>query len=262
MSKTAVITGATSGMGAAYAKRLAADGHDLILTGRRQEIIEKLADELKKKRDVNVNVIIAELSDDNDIQKVIDAIEATEDIEFLINNAGYSGYKKHFIDAETSDYEKMIKVHQIVPMRLISAVLPQMIRREKGVIINVSSTAAFTPMPEVGVYGATKSFLRFFSEVLYQEVRDKGIVVQALCPGYTDTNFGKDYMTEEEFNKMLSNFKYMTMSPEAVVEYSMRHLKKSKVNCIPGAKNKVMVSFFSSLPRSLYYKLTAKMLEM
>ena len=91
MSRTAVITGATTGIGAAYARRLAVDGYDLIITGRRQDIIQKLAENLVNQHNVKVDVIIAELSDDNDVQKVIDAIKAAENIEILINNAGYSG---------------------------------------------------------------------------------------------------------------------------------------------------------------------------
>ena len=97
MTKTAVITGATSGIGAAYAKRLAADGYDLILTGRRQEIIQKLAAELTDKHKIKVKVLIVELSDDNDIQKVIDTITSTDDVEVLINSAGFSPDEKHFM---------------------------------------------------------------------------------------------------------------------------------------------------------------------
>ena len=126
MGKTAVITGARQ-IGAAYAKRLATDGFDLIITGRRREIIQKLADNLVAQHRVRVSVIIAELSDDNDFQKVVDAIRATEDIEMLINNAGYSGYPGHFVETDMAEHEKMVKVHQIVPMRLISLVGPQMI---------------------------------------------------------------------------------------------------------------------------------------
>ena len=159
MSKTAVITGATTGIGAAYAKRLATDGFDLIITGRRREIIQKLADDLVPQHGVKVNTIIAELSDDNDFQKVVDAIRATEDIEMLINNAGYSGYARHFVETDTAEHEKMVKVHQIVPMRLISIVAPAMIKRGYGAIINVCSMSAFLPLPSVSVYAGTKAFL-------------------------------------------------------------------------------------------------------
>jgi short-subunit dehydrogenase len=262
MSKTAVITGATSGIGAAYAKRLAAEGYDLILTGRRQEIIQNLADDLTGQYDVNVNVIIAELSDDDDIQKLIDAIKTSENIEILINNAGHSGYFKEFLEVDPSHYEQMIKVHQTVPIRLISIVAPKMVKRRKGTIINVASVAAFNPAPKFNVYASTKSFLKSFSEGLHQELKDKGIKVQALCPGLTETNFAKDYLTEEEFGKIIGSMKKITMSPEAVVDCSLKHLKKKKVVCIPGTINKAMASFLAMIPRGLYYKISAKMFEM
>ena len=262
MSKTAVITGATSGIGAEYARRLAADGYDLIITGRRKEIIEQLADDLREKHNTKVNVIIAELSDDNDIQKVVDAINAAEDIEILINNAGFSGYMKDFVDVETDHYEKMIKVHQVVPIRLVSVAAPKMIKQGRGTIINTSSIAAFIVMPQVHVYGSTKGFVKMFSEGLYQELRDKGIKVQALCPGFTDTNFAKDYLTEDEYEKFSKGVKSMMGSPENVVNCSLKQLKTNKVVCIPGTINKVMTFIFPKLPRGIYYRLAAKMSEM
>ncbi len=262
MSKTAVITGATTGIGAEYARRLAADGYDLIITGRRKDIIQKLADNLVNQHNLKVDVIIAEFSDDDDVQKVIDAIKAVENVEILINNAGYSGYMKDFLEVDLKHYEQMIKVHQIVPMRLISVVAPQMIKRGEGTIINVASNGAFFPLPTVFAYGATKAFLKFFSEGLYQELRDKGIKVQALCPGVTDTDFSKAYFTEEEYGKFISKLKNITMSPEAVVDYSLKALKKKKVICIPGLMNKVMAKILPSLPRNMYYKIAAKMVEM
>jgi short-subunit dehydrogenase len=262
MSKTAVITGATSGMGAEYARRLAAEHYDLIITGRRKEQIEKLAEDLRKQYGVGVNVVIAELSEDSDIKKLTDAVEATENIEILINNAGHSGYMKYFVDVESDHYERMIKVHQIVPMRLIKLVAPGMIKRGKGAIVNVSSIGAFSAMPEVHVYQATKAFLKMFSEGLYQELREKGIKVQALCPGFTDTNFAKDYLAEDEYLKYTNKIKMMMAKPEKVVDYSLKRLKGNKVVCIPGLLNKFMVTIFSLLPRGMYYSMAKKMTKL
>jgi short-subunit dehydrogenase len=259
MSKTAVITGATTGIGAAYAKRLATDGFDLIITGRRREIIQKLADDLVAQHGVKVNVIIAELSDDNDFQKVVDAIRATEDIEMLINNAGYSGYPRHFVETDITEHEKMIKVHQIVPMRLISIVVPAMINRRNGAIINVCSMAAFLPLPSISVYAGTKAFLKCYSECIYQEFTDKGIRVQALCPGFTNTDFAKDYYSKEMYEQTVSKARRMTMSPEKVVDYSLKSLTKDKLICIPGISNKAMVKLFPSLPMGIYRGLATRM---
>ncbi len=261
MSKTAVITGATSGMGAAFAKRLAGDGYDLIITGRRKEIIDKVVEDIIKEYKVNVNVIIAELSNDADIQKVIDAIKAADNIEVLINNAGYSGYFKYFVDVEPEHYVNMIKVHQIVPIRLINILAPDMIKQGKGTIINVSSIGAFMSTPQGHVYQSTKAFVKHFSEGLYQELRDKGIKVQALCPGFTDTNFAKDYVSEKEYKSMVNSVKMIMGTPEKVVDCSLKHLRKNKVVCIPGFVNKCMATIFPLLPRRIYYALAKKMDE-
>ena len=101
-----------------------------------------------------------------------------------------------------------------------------------------------------------------FSEGLYQELKDKGIKIQALCPGFTNTNFAKDYMTEEEYGKLANSVKSMMMSPEAVVDYSLKKLKKNKVVCIPGIINKFICFLFPKLPRGIYYSLAAKMAEL
>jgi len=259
MSKTAVITGATTGIGAAYAKRLATEGFDLIVTGRRREIIQKLADDLIAQHGVKVNVIIAELSDDNDFKKVVDAIRATEDIEMLINNAGYSGYTQHFVETDMAEHEKMVKVHQIVPMRLISIVAPAMIKHGSGAIINVCSLIAFLPLPSWSVYAGTKAFLKCYSECIYQEFRDKGIRVQALCPGFTRTDFAKNYYSKERYEQTESKVKRMIMSPEKVVDYSLKSLKKDKFICIPGISNKAMCKLFLSLPMGIYCGLVKRM---
>ncbi|UCC16669.1 MAG: SDR family oxidoreductase [Dehalococcoidales bacterium] len=257
MSKTAVITGATSGIGAAYAKRLAADSYDLILTGRRQDIIQKLADDLTEKHGIKVKVIIAELSDDNDIQKVVDAINSTDNVEVLINNAGFSPDEEHFMGMEFRDVERMIKVHQTVPVRLGYAVVPKMEQRSRGIIINVSSMGAFLPSPNIIIYGATKAFLKIFSESLYMDLRRKGIKVQVLCPRLTRTDFHRE-LTQEKY-KMISS-KYHWMTADEVVDYSLRCLEKNKGPiCIPGVRAKLYSAIVPALPKSIYYKIAEKM---
>ncbi|UCH42478.1 MAG: SDR family oxidoreductase [Dehalococcoidales bacterium] len=251
-----MITGATSGIGAAYAKRLAADGYDLILTGRRQEIIQKLADELADKHKIKVKVLIVELSDDNDIQKLIDTVTSTDDMEVLINNAGFDPDEKHFMGMEFRDVERMIKVHQIVPVRLAYAVVPKMEKRRKGTIINVSSAGAFLPSPNIVIYGATKSFLKMFSESLYMDLREKGIKVQVLCPGLTRTDFHRG-LPEERYQKISSDFHWMTA--DQVVDYSLKCLKKNNQPiCIPGMRNRLYSALIPVLPKAIYYRIALK----
>jgi len=262
MSKTAVITGATSGIGAAYARRLAAEGYDLIITGRRESIIRKLADELTKQHNIKATVIIAELSEEVDIRRVIEVVKNAENIEILINNAGYGGTFKPVTRLTSADYEKMINVHQLVPLRLISKVVPGMIERKKGVIINVSSLGVYAPTPAGGIYQGTKSFLKLYSESLFMELKDKGIKVQALCPGYVDTDFFRDSEDEESKTSILSGFRTrLTMSPEAVVDYSLKCLEKDRVICIPGVVYRLLWRLVSIIPGSLYYRLTSRFIR-
>jgi short-subunit dehydrogenase len=259
MSKTAVITGATSGIGAAYARRLAKDGYDLIITGRKKETIQKLADDISKQYKIKVDVIIAELSNDNDFQKLANTVKANNAIEILINNAGYSGYARHFEEVDITEHEKMVKVHQIVPLRLISFILPGMIKRGKGNIINVCSVAAILSTPSNTVYSGTKAFLKSYSQGLYQEVRDKGIRVQALCPGFTNTNFAKDYYAKELYDNVMKSTEKTIMAPEKVVDYSLKCLKKDQFVCIPGLRNRMMAMFLPPIPMGMYTNMAKKM---
>ena len=255
MGKTAVITGATSGIGAAYARRLAKDGYDLVITGRRKEIIQKLAGDLAKQYGIKVDVIIAELAEDADVQKVIDAIKSNPDVEMLINNAGYySGRMECLTDTDLTECEKMIKILTIVPLRLAYTVIPAMSSRGKGAIINVSSLAGILPMRKQTIYSASKAFVKFFSEGLYMELGSKGIKVQALCPGVIATDFYRNRPQKEQNTKSPK-----MMSPEEVVDCSLKCLEKNRAICVPGGMYKAMNTIFGILPRSAWYKYIAKM---
>jgi hypothetical protein len=256
MGKTALITGATSGIGAAYAKKLASQGYDLILTGRRREVIQKLADKLAKQFNVNIKVILAELSNDSDIRKVVNAINNAENLEMLINNAGYNGPLIPFAERDLSEQEKMVKVLTTSPMRLTYAVLPEMIKKGQGTIINVSSIAAYLPSKKWAVYAASKAFLKSFTEALYLEVKNQGVKVQVVCPGNTDTDFFRDFSTDGK-STWLNVFK-VVMSPEEVVDHSLKDLEKNIVVCIPGEYYKGVLKLFSVLPPPDMYEKAEK----
>ena len=256
MSKTAVITGATSGIGAAFARRLAQDGYELIITGRKKEVINKMADDISATNKVKVTVVIADFANDNDLQRVLDAVKGRDDIEFLINNAGYSGYDRHFEDLDIAEHVNLVKVHDIAPMRMISLVLPGMIKRHKGTIINVSSIGAFIPAMGGGVYNGAKAFLKMYSQSLHLELRDKGVKVQALCPGRTLTNFGKEYYSKRLMDTMS---KFKGMSADEVVDISLRAAEKNKWVCIPGMSYRMMASVFPRLPAGTYYSVMKRM---
>jgi len=150
----------------------------------------------------------------------------------------------------------MIKVHQIVPVRLAYAVAPKMEKQRKGTIINVSSSGAFFPSPNIIIYGATKAFLKMFSESLYMDLRGKGIKVQVLCPGLTRTDFHRE-LSEKRY-KMISS-KYHSMTADEVVDYSLKCLKKNKGPiCIPGLRRRLYIALVLALPKSIYYRIAER----
>ncbi len=198
----ALITGASSGIGAAFARRLAADGYGLILHGRRKELLDALAAELAQKHGTRCEVLIADLSEDAGIEAVAKrAASAAPDI--LINNAGIGAGGK-FVDPDLAPKLAMLRVHIDATVRITHAALPAMRQRGSGAIINVASVAGLAPSGGSVLYGASKSFLVFFSESLALTLLGNGIRVQALCPGLTHTDFhsriGLDYSRIPEFH--------------------------------------------------------------
>jgi hypothetical protein len=253
MKRTAVITGATSGIGAAFAKKLASMGYDLLLTGRRKEIIKALAGELSRRYRVEVNVILAELSDPKDRKKVADAVKRLDGIEYLVNNAGF-GINSSFFESALADEEAMVAVHVLAPMELIRAAAPAMLKNRKGNIVTLSSVGGFTPLSGAATYCATKAFVTLFTESLHMEMKGKGIRFQSLCPGFTRTDFHARLNMEERAWQRLQRFYWM--QPDEVVEYSLKCLRKGRVVCVPGFPNKLLVKLAGIIPRSLYYRLS------
>lgn len=244
----ALVTGATSGIGAAFASRLAQKGFDLILHGRRQKELMDRAKNLERIYSTSVDIIIAELSRIDEIKTVEERIKSLDRLDMLINNAGYwePGF---FWEHSPDSLEAMIMVHNVAPVRFIRAALPHMLERDKGDIINVSSLGAYFNMVTLENYGATKAYLISFTESLYVALMGTGIRVQALAPGFTVTEFhsrlGADFTKEQR----------TWMQPEKVVDESLRALGKGLVVCIPGFKRRFIVKLASMLPRPVYYRI-------
>lgn len=253
-NKTAVITGATSGIGAAYASRFAKEGYDLVITGRRKEKIEAFADTIRKECGVNVEVVLVELSDDKGVNELLKKI-STRQIDILVNNAGF-GTKSLYQDSEFNIMEQMTKINVLVPMKLIHTVLPGMIKKGAGTIINISSESAFLTIPKNSVYSGgkafLKTFLKTFSEGLHLDLINTGVKVQVVCPGFTRTDFhGKMGINiPQKRSKGLIHW----YTPEEVVAASLKDLNKDKVVCIPGISTKMLIRFLSLLPRKSYYR--------
>ncbi|MEN9605858.1 MAG: hypothetical protein RJB29_732 [Actinomycetota bacterium] len=247
---TALITGATAGIGAAYAKLLAKEGFDLVLVARDLPRLKGVAKELSKLYKIKAETIKADLTKPAQLAKVEKRLaNNSKPIEVLINNAGF-GLKDSFLVSNLAKEQELLDVLVTAPMRLSHAVLPGMIKRNSGSIVNVSSVASFIAG---GTYSAAKSYLTVFSEYLHTELRDTNIKVSALCPGFTRTEFharGK--------MKMSGLPNYMWTTVDQVVAKSWRYVKAGKVICIPGWQYMLLSSIARIAPRPLVRKLGIK----
>jgi len=252
--KSAMVTGASSGIGEAYARLLASLGYDLIITARRKDRLESLAEEVKKEYSVHVTVLQGDLCSENDVSTIEEMVRNANDLSVLINNAGF-GTLGPFVDVDINKSLNMIDLHVTAPTRLVKAALPGMLARREGVIINVASAAPFLPVSGNVIYNGTKSYLIAFSECLQLEVKDAGIRVQALCPGFTRTGF---HSVDEYENVDFSTIPaFLWMPADKVAALSWQALGKKKVVFIPGFINRMTCTVFSGLFKYLASKRTA-----
>ncbi|MBI5576453.1 MAG: SDR family oxidoreductase [Deltaproteobacteria bacterium] len=229
--RTALVTGASSGIGAVYARRLAAEGYDLILVARRKDRLEKLAEELEANHGAAVEVLAADLTDDADLRKVEERIARAGELEFLVNNAGF-GTRGLFFQAPVEEPDRMHRLHVIAAVRLCHAALSGMVARGKGTLVNVSSVAAFGQSHGNAGYCATKAWMNSFTEGLRLDLDAAGspVKVQALCPGYTLTEFHDASGIGREHTPAA-----WWMSAEDVVDASLRGLSRGKLFVVPGS---------------------------
>jgi short-subunit dehydrogenase len=249
--KTAVVTGATSGIGAAYAKRLAERGYNLILHGRRREKLESMASELKVRYSIASEVITAELSDAGESMGVEERIRELDRVDMLVNNAGY-WTPGNFAERDPESIEAMIRAHVIAPVRFIRAALPGMLDRNRGDIINVSSIAAYYNNATMENYCATKAYLISFTESLHKALTGTGLRVQVVVPGYTRTEFHSRIGLDPE------EISTKWMPPEEVVEVSLQCLDRGCVVCVPKRRSRVIIGLMRSMWR-WYNRLTSNL---
>ncbi|WAT00968.1 SDR family NAD(P)-dependent oxidoreductase [Rouxiella chamberiensis] len=228
--KTALITGASSGIGLEFAHQLAARGVALILIARSREKLNALATELTQKHGVATTVIVQDLAQAQANAALVARLnELRLSPDILINNAGFATYG--FFEAQSVERQKEeVQINCLVPVELTHSLLPAMLTRGSGVIINVASTAAMQPDPYMAIYGASKAFLLSFSNALWAENRTRGIRVLALCPGATDTAFFEVVNAEEA-----SVGKRMT--PKSVVYQALHGVDKNRPSLITGCSN-------------------------
>jgi len=218
--KTAFVTGASSGIGLAFAKILAVKGANVILVARSGDKLRKLAADIKKESKVKADVVVADLSGPKAPSKVYGtAMKKGYKVDVLINNAGFGTHGEfHTLSADREHQEVMLNVAAVV--QLTHLFLPDMLKRKDGIIVSVASTGAFQPVPYNAVYGATKAFVLSFSEALWAEYRKQGVRILALCPGSTDTNFFNARGSESSFAKQRTTEGVMETALKAVQEGS------------------------------------------
>jgi short-subunit dehydrogenase len=239
--RTALVTGASSGIGEAFARELAARDFDLLLTARRADRLEVLAAELRAKHGARVDVVAGDLAKADGIRHVCKSCQG-RDIDLLVNNAGFGSHGL-FVDLDPARLGAEVALNVQAPMLLARELLPPMIARGHGGVINLASTAAFQPVAKLAVYGATKAFVLNFSEALWAECHGTGVRVLALCPGPTETAFFR--VADEAWAKTFSRLE----TPEEVVRLGLNALARDRPSVIVGWKNYLLAVSTRFAPR-------------
>ncbi len=240
MKPVALVTGASAGLGVEFARQLAARGQRLVLAARRRDRLETLAAELGNARAVGID-----LARPGAAEALMRDVEAAgEQVETLVNNAGF-GLRGRVAELDARRQRDMIDFNCGALTELCRAVAPAMIERGHGAILNVASTAAFQPGPNIAVYFATKAYVLSFSEALHEELKPHGVRVSCLCPGPTRTEFGQVAGFSED-----GAFDRRAMEAAAVVGAGLDGLERNRAIVIPGAINKVGAQATRFAPRS------------
>jgi hypothetical protein len=239
----ALVTGASAGLGREFALQLAREGHDLVLVARNADRLRALSTELRRLYGTHGEVLCADLTSDSDVSRVVSRIDQAP-IELLVNNAGF-GTRGSLARASRADQEAMLRVHVLASHRLAQAAVQGMVSRGRGAIINVSSVASWLSSPGNVNYASTKAWQRVFIESLSLELRGTGVYAQALCPGYTHTEFHQRGGMDK---RRIPGWWWM--SAERVVADSLRAVRRRRpVVVVPGAGYKAAVLLLRFLPR-------------
>lgn len=242
----ALVTGGTAGIGAAFAAQLAREGWDLVLVARTGDRLTTTATDLAQRYGIEVETIPADLSTDDGLGRVAARlVEAAPSVDLLVNNAGF-GLPTDFLDSDIAEEERMLAVNVRAVMRLTHAVLPVMVRRGSGGIINVSSVAGSVPTATGATYAASKAWVTAFTESLSMMVAGKGVQLTALCPGFTRTQFGDRVGVSRGGIP-----ERMWLDPGDVVETGLRDHRRGAVISVPGVQYKVSVVAARLIPRPI-----------
>lgn len=257
MKKTALITGASNGIGLELAKIHASKGGNLVLVARNKSRLDELKAELEKQYNVSVYTIGKDLSSTNAAQEVYDETSKENiQIDYLINNAGFGGFGK-FDETDWNNELQMINLNITTLTLFTKLYLKDMVKRKSGKIMNVASTAAFQAGPTMAIYCATKAYVLSFTEAVNNEMNDKGITLTALCPGATETGFQAAGGLDE--SKLFKGKKLPTAIE--VAKYGYSSMMKGKSVAIHGLMNYIMANSIRFIPRALVTKVSRSMLD-
>ncbi|MDR0767293.1 MAG: SDR family oxidoreductase [Methanosarcinales archaeon] len=255
MKKTALITGASSGIGYEYSKIFASHGYDLVLVARNEEKLKAVKAELEGQHDISAFVIAKDLSQKDAAQEIFEQTEHEGiEVNVLVNDAGFGDYGR-YADADWKKQYDMVQVNVLALMQLTKLFLPQMLQRKEGKILNMASIAAFSTGPYMSVYYASKSFVLSFSDSLATELKGSGVTVTAVCPGPTDTGFEK--VAGSGTRKLFDTTKRAT--PDKVALFAYRAMMRGTIIAIPGLKYKVTAVGQRFLPKSIVRAIALKL---
>jgi short-subunit dehydrogenase len=250
---TTLVTGASGGIGLAFAELLAARGSDLVLVARSRDRLEDVAADLRAGHGRSVEVLVADLTDTAQLRSVEDRLaDSARPVDLLVNNAGF-GSRGAFASLPIDNEEQEILLNLLAPVRLTRAALPSMIRQGHGGVVNVSSLAGLQPLPFWATYSATKSYLTTFSLALHEEVRDQGVHVLALMPGFTHTGFHD----RSGMSKSIAP-SAIWMSATRVAEAALSALDHGRATCVPGLGYRVFAAATRFIPGPLSRRVVAR----
>ena len=249
MAYTALVTGASTGIGYELSKCFAADHHNLIIVARHEQRLQHVAEEFIKQFGIAVKVVPADLAQLDAPQKIVDAVRKDSlQVDYLVNNAGY-GLGGKFTETDLAVELSMMQVNMLALVALTKLFLPEMVARKSGKIMNVASTAAFQPGPLMAVYYASKSFVLSFSEAIANELKGTGVTVTTLCPGPTASEFQQRAQIQN--TRLVKNKLMGMMSSEQVAKIGYQGFMQGKRLVIPGLLNKIGVHSTRMAPRAV-----------
>jgi len=251
----ALVTGASSGIGDAFARQLAARGHDLVAVARDVDRLERLAAELAEAHGTRTEVMGADLTAAADLARIEARVaDPAQPIDLLVNNAGFGTYGRMW-EIDVDDETREVALNVIAPTRLTHAALGGMVERGRGGVINVASIAAYQPNPSMATYGATKAYIVNFTQAVHEELRGTGAKAMVLCPGFTRTEFqSRAGISESAVPKLL------WQSAEACVAAALRDYDRGRAVCLPSAINTAGTAMLRITPSVISRKIAARVM--